>query len=197
MIKRTFDVLMALFGLLVVGWLIVVLIFLARIDTQGSGIFRQQRIGRYGKPFWINKIRTMHATSGDISKFGRLVRKYKLDELPQLTNILIGEMSFVGPRPDIPGYYDRLEGENRKILLLRPGLCSRAALQFIREEEILAQQAEPLHYNDKVLFPEKVRLNLEYYYKQSLREDFKILWATFLALVRVDPSKEKKDETIE
>lgn len=109
--------------------------------------------------------------------YGNFLRSSKFDELPQLLNILLGKMSFVGPRPDVPGYYDQLQGEERKILELKPGLLSRAALKYYNEEDILNAQQVPLKYNDEVIFPDKVRMNLDYYYKRSLREDFRILVA--------------------
>ena len=102
-----------------------------------------------------------------------------MDELPQLFNILLGQMSFVGPRPDVPGYYDKLQGEARKLLELKPGLCSRAALKYFNEEALLAKKQDPLKYNDEVIFPDKVRMNLEYYYNRSFLEDLRILGAFF------------------
>ena len=106
------------------------------------------------------------------------LRKTKIDELPQLWNILIGDMSFVGPRPDITGYYDLLEGENRKILQLKPGLTSEASIKYANEEAIIAAQPDPLHYNDTVIFPDKVKMNLAYYYSNSVVGDIKIIWKT-------------------
>lgn len=120
----------------------------------------------------------MHKNSERISSYGKFLRRFKLDELPQFLNILLGDMSFVGPRPDVPGYYDRLQGEDRKILELKPGLCSRAAIKYFNEDEVLKLQPHPLEYNDEIIFPDKVRMNLEYYYNQSFSEDIKILWRT-------------------
>jgi lipopolysaccharide/colanic/teichoic acid biosynthesis glycosyltransferase len=114
-----------------------------------------------------------------VSKIGALLRNSKMDELPQLWNILIGDMSFVGPRPDIAGYYDVLQGENRKILELKPGLTSLASIKYAKEEELLEKQENPLNYNDTVLFPDKVKMNLEYYYSNSIFGDLKIIWKTF------------------
>ena len=113
-----------------------------------------------------------------ITSFGRLLRKYKIDELPELLNILKGEMSFVGPRPDLPGYADRLKGENRKILALKPGITSQASLKYSNEEEILAQQDNPIDYNNKVIYPDKIKMNLDYYYNHNLWIDIKIIFAT-------------------
>lgn len=177
-IKRIFDFSLAAIGLIFSGWIIFILVVIAHFDSGGKGIFKQIRIGQHGKPFHIYKIRSMHIETNAISSYGRFIRKFKLDELPQLLNILKGDMSFVGPRPDIPGYYDKLEGEDRKILELKPGLCSWAAIKYYNEEALLATQDNPLKYNDKVLFPDKVKLNLEYYYRQSFIEDFKILFNT-------------------
>lgn len=126
----------------------------------------------------------MHKDSNQVSAYGNFIRRFKLDELPQLINILLGQMSFVGPRPDVPGYYDKLEGENRKILQLKPGLCSWTALKYIDEEELLKSKINPLKYNDEVIFPDKVKMNLEYYYNRSFREDLKILWATAFRMIR-------------
>jgi len=148
---------------------------LAYFDT-GKSLFHQNRVGQYGKQFTIFKIRTLQNCCGSISKYGMFLRRFKLDELPQLLNIILGKMSFVGPRPDIPGYYDKLEGEERKILELKPGLISKAALKYYNEEAFLKQQTNPLKYNDEVIFPDKIRMNLEYYYKQSFWEDLRIIW---------------------
>lgn len=174
-LKRWFDIVLSSIGLLFFGWLILLFILIAYFDT-GKGTFLQKRIGQYGKPFNIFKIRTINDKTGHISKFGMFLRKSKIDELPQLVNILLGQMSFVGPRPDIPGYYDKLEGENRKILELKPGLISKAALKYYNEEALLKEQADPLKYNDEIIFPDKVRMNLEYYYNRSFVEDLRILW---------------------
>jgi lipopolysaccharide/colanic/teichoic acid biosynthesis glycosyltransferase len=187
-LKRFFDILFSALGL-VIFFLVLILVWLIAVfDTRTNGIFTQERIGQYGKPFKIYKLRTIQLStvSGalQISRFGRLLRKYKLDELPQLINVLNGEMSIVGPRPDISGYYDLLEGENRKVLELKPGLTSLASLKYYNEDKLLQKQAFPLKYNDEVLFPDKVKMNLEYYYQQSLSVDFKIIVGTFKLIFR-------------
>ncbi|MCB0452958.1 MAG: sugar transferase [Aequorivita sp.] len=182
-LKRLFDIVLSGIGLIFLGWLILILILLAYFDT-GKGIFLQKRIGQYGKPFNIYKISSIKVSSRSISKFGKFLRKSKVDELPQLLNVFFGQMSFVGPRPDIPGYYDKLEGEDRKILELKPGLTSEASLKYYNEESILKNKDEPLDYNDTVIFPDKVKMNLEYYYKQSFTEDLRIILKTISIFFR-------------
>jgi lipopolysaccharide/colanic/teichoic acid biosynthesis glycosyltransferase len=181
MSKRIFDILFSSIGLLFS--LIPILIFyvLATIDTRQNGFFLQQRIGQFGKPFTIYKFRTFgNSILRPISRFGRFMRNSKIDELPQLWNILIGEMSFVGPRPDIAGYYDILDGKNRRILELKPGLTSLASLKYAEEDMLLSQQENPLEYNDSILFPDKIKMNLEYYYSHSIRGDIEIIWKTIV-----------------
>lgn len=177
-IKRIFDFSLAAIGLLFSWWLILILIIIAYFDSGGKGVFVQKRVGQHGKLFKIYKIRSMHVETHQVSRYGKFIRKYKLDELPQLINILKGDMSFVGPRPDVPGYYDQLKGDDRKVLALKPGLCSWAALKYYNEEEVLAAQENPLKYNDEVIFPDKVKMNLLYLEQHSIKEDFKILAAT-------------------
>ena len=175
--KRLFDITFAFIGLLFLGWFILFISLIAFFDCGGRGLFIQKRIGQYGKPFNIFKIRTLHFQTRNISTFGEFLRNYKLDELPQLVNILLGKMSFVGPRPDVAGYYDRLEGDARKLLELKPGLCSIAALKYYNEETLLAQQQNPMNYNDNVIFPDKIAMNLKYYHSRSMREDLLVLSA--------------------
>ena len=157
-------------------------------------LFRQQRVGIGGRSFRICKFRTMEngLTSGStvtiagdkrITKTGRWLRRFKLDELPQFFNVIKGEMSFVGPRPDVPGYADRLQGEAADILMLRPGITGPATLAFRNEEELLAQAEDPQRFNDEVMFPEKVRLNLEYLKHMSFVGDIGCILKTIL-LVR-------------
>lgn len=180
--KRTFDVVVSFFGLLFLWWLIVVAALLAYIDTGLSGFFKQERVGKNGRLFKVIKIRSMRPVTGvntsvttdkdpRISKTGRFWRKTKIDELPQLWNVLVGNMSFVGPRPDVPGYADKLEGKDRLLLSIRPGITGPASIKFKNEEEILAAQKNPEKYNREVIWPEKVRINLEYIENYSLLKD--------------------------
>ncbi|MDE6445715.1 MAG: sugar transferase [Alistipes sp.] len=190
-LKSLFDRTMALFGLLTLWPLLLVVAILIRIRMPGGPvIFQQKRVGRYGRLFTMYKFRSMvvsHSGSSvsvqgesRITPLGAVLRKYKLDELPELWNVLIGDMSFVGPRPDVPGYADRLEGEDRRMLLLRPGITGPASLKYRNEEELLAAQSDPQKYNDEVLFPDKVRINLDYLRNRSFALDLKIIVYTVL-----------------
>ncbi len=180
MAKRIFDSIFSITTLLLLGWLIIICWLLASIDTKSNGLFIQKRIGQFGKPFNIYKLKSMKEVNGiqTISRFGNFIRKTKIDELPQLFNVLMGQMSIVGPRPDVPGYYDKLQGADRKILELKPGLTSPATLKYANEETLLAQQENPLHYNDTILFPDKVALNLHYYHTRTFFGDLKIIAQT-------------------
>ena len=172
-IKSLFDRGASLFGLIFLFPVLIIISILIRIKMPGGPvIFKQKRVGQFGRLFTMYKFRSMTvAHSGSsisvkgesrITPLGAVLRKYKLDELPELWNVLIGDMSFVGPRPDVPGYADKLEGENRRMLLLKPGITGPASLKYRNEEEILAEQENPQKYNDAVLFPDKVQINIEY-----------------------------------
>lgn len=183
MLKRIFDFIFSFISMIVIFPFLVVFLFLACIDTNSLGFFCQRRVGQYGKSFIIFKLRSMHCKTRNISNYGAFIRKYKIDEIPQFLNVLFGTMSIVGPRPDIEGYYDYLIGENRKILELKPGLTSTATLKYRNEEMLLKQQKNPLKYNDEVIFPDKVQLNLSYYYNQTFLGDLKIIFKTFLVAI--------------
>jgi lipopolysaccharide/colanic/teichoic acid biosynthesis glycosyltransferase len=190
-LKRAFDLVAAFLGLVLAGWIIGLAFIAASIDTQRNGFFRQVRVGRHGKLFKVIKIRTMRddpaittvvSTAKDprITPLGQFFRTTKIDELPQLINVLLGQMSFVGPRPDVPGFADRLEGEDRLVLSVRPGITGPATLRFRHEEEELAKHQEPEQYNREVIFPEKVRLNRAYVENYRFVADLKYLfWTIF------------------
>jgi lipopolysaccharide/colanic/teichoic acid biosynthesis glycosyltransferase len=191
MTKRIFDVMVTIVMLVVaIPVMLVVAVMIAVAMPDGAILFRQERIGQYGKTFRIVKFRTMRANSdgssvtvmgdGRVTRLGRFLRRYKLDELPELWNVLKGDMSLVGPRPDVPGYADKLEGEERLILQLKPGLTGTATLKYRNEEELLAKQDDPIRYNDEVIWRDKVRINLQYYYNHSLMGDVRILFDTIL-----------------
>ncbi len=189
-LKRLFDIFASLFGLLVFMPLFIVIAILIKIKMPGPVFFQQMRVGKDAVLFKMIKFRTMtisHSGStisvkGErrITPLGAVLRKYKLDELPELWNILKGDMSFVGPRPDVPGYADKLEGEDRLLLSVRPGLTGAASIKFSNEEELLALQDDPVKYNDEVLYPEKVRINNNYVRHMSFGLDLKIIIFTIL-----------------
>ncbi|MDY3328936.1 sugar transferase [Riemerella anatipestifer] len=174
-IKYTLARILAGVVIVVISPLLLMLFILVSLDTNSFGVFVQDRVGQYGKLFRIYKFKTIRPVSRKISKVGAFLRKTKLDELPQLFNILKGEMSFIGPRPDVPGYYDGLKGEDRKVLILKPGLLSEASLEYRNEEYLLNQKENPLKYNDEVIFPHKIKLNLEYLERVSFKEDIRVL----------------------
>ena len=190
-LKFVFDRLMALVGLVCL-WpvLLIVAVLIRGKMPDGPVIFRQRRVGRNGRLFTMYKFRTMDADQKGISvsvagesritPLGAVLRKYKLDELPELWNVLIGDMSFVGPRPDVPGYADELTGKDRDILKLRPGITGPASLKYRDEEEMLASMPDPKAYNDKVIFPDKVRINLYYLDHYSFVKDIEMICCTVL-----------------
>lgn len=190
-IKRAFDVVLSAFALLVSFPLIALGAVAMRLETGEPGIFRQTRIGRGGQPFTIYKIRTMRTlddtqstvtVSGDarVTRVGAMLRRLKVDELPQLWNVLRGDMSFVGPRPDVPGYADRLPPQYQAILTMRPGITGPATLRYRDEEQILAQVEDPEWYNDNVLYVDKSRINLKYVTEYRFRYDLYYLAVTIL-----------------
>ena len=178
MLKRIFDIVFSIIALIIFGIFILVFYILSTIDNRSNGLFVQERIGQFGKIFRIFKIKSIKNNTTEISRFGKFLRKSKIDELPQLWNVFIGNMSIVGPRPDIAGYYDKLAGENQKILDLKPGLTSLASIKYANEDEMLSNQENPQQYNDEIIFPDKVKMNLEYYYKQSILLDLQIIFKT-------------------
>ena len=191
LLKSIFDRTASFFGLVFLFPVFIVVGILIRIKMPGGPIiFKQRRVGQHGQLFTMYKFRSMtvgHSGSSvsvkgesRITPLGAKLRKYKLDELPELWNVLIGDMSLVGPRPDVPGYADKLEGENRRMLLLKPGITGPASLKYRNEEEILAEQENPQKYNDAVLFPDKVQINIEYLDNWSFWNDIKIIIYTVL-----------------
>ena len=202
--KPIFDRTVALIGLLVLWPLLLVIALLVKAKIGSPVFFVQERIGKDGKPFRMYKFRTMKedenmspvtmAGESRITPLGAKLRKYKLDELPELWNVLKGDMSFVGPRPDVPGYADRLQGDDREVLLLRPGITGPASLKYRNEEEMIAEyvaqaktqgdsrseQEIALWYNDNVIWPDKVRINCYYYRHYSFAKDIQMMFCTVL-----------------
>lgn len=217
-LKRLFDIVASLCGLLLIWWVYPIVAILIKIKMPGGpAFFCQQRVGKEGKLFTCHKFRTMlvkHSGSsvsvaGDsrITPFGAKLRHYKIDELPELWDVLIGNMSFVGPRPDVPGYADKLEGDDRVVLKLRPGITGPATLKYRLEDEMIADfvsnmkkgenvvlygatlpenikemsdQELAVWYNDNVIYPDKVRLNKYYYEHYSFVKDIEMIFATLL-----------------
>ncbi len=188
-LKRIIDFFLALFGLLLIWPVLLFVAILIKIKMPGGpAFFKQQRVGQNGKLFTMIKFRSMSVShSGSsisikgesrITPLGEKLRAYKIDELPGLWNVLIGDMSFVGPRPDVPGYADLLTGKDRDILKLKPGITGPASLKYKNEEELLADQKDPVHFNDTVIYPDKIRINLLYLERHSLLLDFQLIFQT-------------------
>jgi lipopolysaccharide/colanic/teichoic acid biosynthesis glycosyltransferase len=189
-LKRLFDLALSVTALILLSPLLLLTSLLIRLTSRGPVLFRQQRIGLHGRPFTIIKFRTMTTShtgntitikgESRITPLGAWLRKTKIDELPELWNILKGEMSFVGPRPDVPGYADKLTGDDRLILTVKPGLTGAASLIYCNEDERLSLQPDPLKYNDELLYPDKVRIDKNYIRNWSLLLDLKIIFLTLL-----------------
>ena len=145
-------------------------------------LFKQTRIGKNGVPFTIYKLRTIPEGATMPNAWGAFLRKSKLDELPQLLNVLKGEMTLVGPRPDVPGYADLLQGDNRIILTLKPGITGLASLKYRNEEQLLTQQPNPKQYNDEVIWPDKVRINKWYASNRTFLIDLQIIFYTLIPI---------------
>lgn len=195
--KRWLDIVLSIVGLIVFSWMILIGWMIATIDTRQNGFFLQDRIGKNGDRFRIWKLRTMREdaflntsvtiqSDPRITKSGAFLRKTKWNELPQLWNVLNGTMSFVGPRPEVPGFADELEGDDRVILTVAPGITGPATLRFRHEEIVLESVNDPDAYNVDVLYPEKVELNREYVENYSIRKDLKYIFMTVFALAPVD-----------
>lgn len=191
-LKRSFDFFMSVILLITLSWLIFLAWFFSSINMRKNGFFLQQRVGKDGVLFYIIKIRTMNShslqkttitTSKDprITNLGKLLRRTKIDELPQLWNVFTGDMSLVGPRPDVPGYADKLQEDVRKELLsVYPGITGPATLAYRNEETLLSRQEDPEFYNDNVIYPDKVQINLNYIRNWRFRDDLKFIFQTII-----------------
>lgn len=194
MSKRLFDLFFSLLGLLLLSPLLLLLAIIVRLSSDGPVFFRQQRVGRGGRRFYIAKFRSMVVDAeklglgvtrdGDsrITRIGRFLRKTKLDELPQLWNVFLGDMSFVGPRPELPRYVERYTAQQRRVLALMPGVTDLATLEFRNEEELLGTVADTEKFYVEYCMPRKIELNLAYAARANLREDIKIILRTLLSL---------------
>lgn len=162
-------------------------------------LFKQVRIGKNGVPFVLYKFRSIPKKGVKPTLFGRILRRTKLDELPQLYNLIRGDMTLIGPRPDVPGYADQLKGDDRILLQVKPGITGLASLKYRNEEQLLAKQEDSLVYNDSVIWPDKVRINIWYIHNRTLKLDLIILACTFFnlplnveALIRKTEYRKKK-----
>lgn len=191
LVKRSFDLSLAVLGGIVTAPLVLIAAIASTVNTRQCGIFSQARVGRKGELFRIYKIRTMRRARGPsttvtaagdvrITRMGSVFRRWKIDELPQLVNVIRGDMSLVGPRPDVPGFADLLVGGDREILELRPGITGPAQLEFRDEERLLAEVEDPEGYNSEVLWPAKVSANLGYIRDYSLRRDLYYVYASIM-----------------
>lgn len=190
-LKYIFDRVVSFIGLLFLLPVLLVVSILVKVKMpDGPVIFTQKRVGRRGRLFTIYKFRTMEvkhtgstvsvAGESRITPLGAKLRKWKLDELPELWNVLIGDMSFVGPRPDVPGYADLLKDGEERVLELRPGITGPASMKYRDEEELLSQVDNPQEYNDTVIYPDKTRLNLYYLDHYSFIDDIRMIVCTVL-----------------
>ena len=193
---RFFDILFSIIGLVLLSPLFTVLYLLIRIESQGGGFYSQERIGKNGKPFKLYKFRSMRIgsdkkgliTIGEkdnrITKTGFILRKYKLDELPQLWNVFIGDMSLVGPRPEVKKYTDLYTEEQKQVLQVRPGITDWASIKYVDENKILGESEDPDEAYVNLIMPNKIKLNMVYIQHQTLGEYFKIIFTTFKEIVR-------------
>lgn len=199
---RLFDILFSAIGLFLFSPLLVILAIYIKLDSRGPVFYRQERVGRYGRTFWLYKLRSMYVdadkkgpliTVGDqdqrITRIGQLLRKYKLDELPQLINVLKGEMSFVGPRPEVKKYVKHYTKEQRKVLDIRPGITDIASIMYKNENEILEAQSNPEKYYIKVIMPHKLSLNQVYIAAPNLKNYFYIIFLTAREVFKGKPKE--------
>lgn len=194
--KRAFDIIFSSIGIICLFPVFLMVSLAIYLESKGGIFFFQERIGRYKKPFQLVKFRTMRKgsaalgliTIGDrdsrVTRVGYYLRKYKLDELPQFINILIGEMSFVGPRPEVRRYVDMYNFEQLKVLTVRPGVTDYASIKYRNESELLAEVSDPEKYYVEFIMPEKIKLNIIYVENNSIFIDVKILYLTLVAILK-------------
>lgn len=194
-IKRIFDFVASLIGIIIISPILTIVAICIKLDSKGKVLFLQKRIGKKGKPFNIYKFRTMvsdaeklgkQITIGKdsrITRVGAFLRKYKIDELPQLFNVLKGDMSLVGPRPEVPKYVDLYTEEERKVLEVRPGITDLASLRYSDENEILGKVENPEEYYINVIMKDKLKLNLEYIEKSNIIFDIYLIIKTIIKCI--------------
>jgi len=191
MLKRAFDVVFSGIGLILSSPLIVLGYIFASLSTKSCGFFLQERVGKDCKLFKVIKLKTMKPMSGvittvttsedpRITKVGMFLRKYKIDELPQLINVFIGQMSFVGPRPDVKEFADMMLEHEKIIFTIKPGITGPATIKYRNEEKLLSTQVDPERYNKEIIFPDKIKINMEYVRNWSLYKDIMYIVRTIL-----------------
>lgn len=194
---RLFDILFSAIGLIILSPLFVILWLLIWMESKGPGLFVQERIGLNGKPFGLYKFRSMRTDSeseslitiGDndhrITRIGHFIRKYKLDELPQLLNVLKGDMSLVGPRPEVRKYVELYTAEQRMVLNVKPGITDYASIEYVNENELLGNADDPDRVYVEQVMPKKLELNMRYIQDRSLCQYFKIIFLTIKSIVSI------------
>lgn len=193
---RLFDFIFSLLGIILLSPVFLLLYIAICLESRGGGFYKQWRVGRYGKDFQVYKFRSMRVgadkkgliTVGGrdprITRIGYFIRKYKLDELPQLINVIKGDMSLVGPRPEVRKYVDLYTDEQREVLSVRPGITDYASIEYMDENTILGQAADPDKAYIELIVPDKIRYNMKYINNKSLGEYFKIIFLTFWNIIR-------------
>ena len=196
MLKRSFDVFASGCGLILLSPLLLFIAIWVKFDSKGPVFFRQVRVGRYNKDFRIFKFRSMHvdADKGSlvtiggrdprVTRSGYYIRKFKIDELPQLINVFIGDMSLVGPRPEVRHYVNYWNSEQMHVLDVRPGITDPASIKFRNENELMEKVSDPEDYYINVIMQEKIKLYLEYVEKNSFLYDVKLIFQTFWVIMR-------------
>ena len=196
MAKRGFDIFFSFLGLFILLPLFLILAVCISLDSRGGILYRQIRVGRHGKDFLLLKFRTMKTGADSkglltiggkdprVTRSGYFLRKYKLDELPQLFNVLKGDMSLVGPRPEVRKYVSRYTPEQLQVLYVRPGITDYASIEYSNESELLSKAADPEKFYLEEIMPEKLRINLRYIKQQGVLHDLYIIWLTLLKVFR-------------
>ena len=196
MIIRLFDIFFSGVGLILLSPLFLLLYLLIRLESKGGGFYAQERIGKDGRPFKLYKFRSMRQGSDKkglitvgghdprITRMGYFIRKYKLDELPQLWNVFIGDMSLVGPRPEVERYTRLYTEEQRRVLSVRPGITDWASIEYVDENTILGKAEDPDRAYVEIIMPDKIRYNMKYINHQTVGEYFKIIFTTFYRIIR-------------
>ncbi len=196
MVKRIFDIIFSFLGILLLTPLLIIISLLIIFDSPGGILYLQTRVGKNNKDFKLFKFRTMKTdsdkkglltvgnTDSRITRTGLWLRKYKLDELPQLVNVLLGNMSLVGPRPEVRKYVELYQVEQKKVLSVKPGITDNASIKYADENELLSKQADPEKFYISEVMPAKLKINLEYISNQNMAEDFRIIFRTFLKIFK-------------